>query len=46
MFKVNNKETRATSMTSKPCSSVSVINFEKVNADWGRFDVAMTTHTP
>ena len=31
MFKVNNKDART---TFTPCSSVSVINFEHVNADW------------
>ena len=30
MFKVNNKYTR----TSPPCSSVSIVNFEQVNAGW------------
>ena len=29
MFKFSNKDTRTT-----PCSSVSVVNFEQVNADW------------
>ena len=29
MFKVNNKDTRAT-----PCSSVSIVNFEHVIAGW------------
>ena len=29
MFKVNNKDTRTT-----PCSSVSIVNFEHINADW------------
>ena len=33
MFKVNNKGTRTTPMT---CSSVSVVKFEQVNADWER----------
>ena len=32
MFKVNNNDTRTTSMTS--CSSVSVVNFEHVIAGW------------
>ena len=32
MFKVNNKDTRMTPFTS--CSSVSIVNFEHVNADW------------
>ena len=48
MFKVNNKDTRTTSMTSfwcfycelwtysTPCSSVSIVNFEQVNAGWVR----------
>ena len=31
MFKVNNKDTR-TYFT--PCSSVSIVNFEQVNAGW------------
>ena len=36
MFKVNNKDTRTTPMTSfPPCSTVSIVNFEQVNADWG-----------
>ena len=30
MFKVNNKDTRMT----PSCSSVSIVNFEQVNADW------------
>ena len=30
MFKVNNKDTK----TTPPCSSVSIVNFEQVNADW------------
>ena len=46
MFKVNNKDTRLTSMVSfwcrycerrtyfTPCSSVSIVNFEQVNAGW------------
>ena len=46
MFKVNNKETRTTPMALfwclycylwtyfTPCSSVSIVNFEHVNADW------------
>ena len=29
MFKVNNKVTRTA-----PCSSVSIVNFEQVNAGW------------
>ena len=36
MFKVNNKDkiklTKLTYFT--PCSSVSIVNFEQVNADW------------
>ena len=32
MFKVNNKVTRTTAMAS--CSSVSIVNFEQVNAGW------------
>ena len=37
MFKVNNKDTRATPLASfwYLYSSVSVVNFEQVNADWG-----------
>ena len=46
MFRVNNKDTRTTSLASfwclccllwtyfTPCSSVSIVNFEQVNADW------------
>ena len=34
MFKVNNKDTRKTPKYFKPCSNVSIVNFEKVNADW------------
>ena len=46
MFQVNNKDTRATPVASfwclycylgtyyTPCSSVSTINFEQVNAGW------------
>ena len=42
MFKANNKETRDVVLVSllltlnivTPCSSVSIVNFEKVNADW------------
>ena len=46
MFKVNNKDTRTTPLASfwciccllwtyfTPCSSVSIVNFECVNADW------------
>ena len=33
MFKVNYKDTRTT-----PCSSVSIVNFEHVNAGWVRTD--------
>ena len=36
MFKVNNKDTRRTYFT--PCSAVSIVNFEHVNADWGSTD--------
>ena len=47
MFKVNNKDTRTTPLTSfwclycqfwtyfTPCSCVSIVNFEQVNAKWG-----------
>ena len=41
MFKVNNKETRTTSLTwtyFAPCSSVSIVNFAQVNADCDRVD--------
>ena len=31
MFNVNNKDTRPTPL---PGSSVSIVNFEQVNADW------------
>ena len=36
MFKVNNKDTRTTTMALNisPCSGVSIGNFEHVNADW------------
>ena len=41
MFKVNNKDTRATSLTLlltltyfTYCSSVSIVNFEQVNDSW------------
>ena len=35
MFKVNNKDTRTTPMAYfTPCSSVSIVNFEQVTADW------------
>ena len=30
MFKVNDKDTK----TTPPCSSVFIVNFEQVNADW------------
>ena len=42
MFKVNNKDTRTTPMTSfwflyfAPCSSVSIVNFEHVIVGWVR----------
>ena len=34
MFKVNNKDTRTTPLAFRPCSFVSIVNFEQVNADW------------
>ena len=35
MFKINNEDTRATPMAYyTPCSSISIINFEQVNAVW------------
>ena len=35
MFKVNNKDTRTTPMAYfTTCSSVSIVNFEHVNAGW------------
>ena len=34
MFKVNNKNTRTTPIVTL-YSSVSIVNFEQVNADWG-----------
>ena len=34
MFKVNNKDTRITPMAMIPCSNVSIVNFEHVNASW------------
>ena len=38
MFKVNNRNARTSceicSSASAPCSSVSVVNFEKINPDW------------
>ena len=33
MFKINNKDNR-TRPYFTPCSSVSIVNFEHVNADW------------
>ena len=33
MFKVNNKDTRTTPYFT-PCSSVSIVNFEQVDAGW------------
>ena len=44
MFKVNNKDTRTTPFIvnfeyiSQLCSSVSIVNFEQVNADWAFFN--------
>ena len=40
MFSVNNKDTRKMPMAilwtySTPCSSISIVNFEHVTADWG-----------
>ena len=47
MFKVNNKDTRMTPVASlsqilyetyiKLCSSVFIVNFEQVNAGWGKY---------
>ena len=34
MFKVNNKDTRTTTTYFTPCSSVSIVKFEQVNAGW------------
>ena len=35
MFKVNNKDTRTTPLNIfSPSSTVSIVNFEHVNADW------------
>ena len=36
MFKVNNKDTRTTPLQTHfiPCSSVSIVNSEQVNAGW------------
>ena len=39
MFKVNNRNTRTrceicSKLTITPCSSVSIVNFEQVNAGW------------
>ena len=34
MFKVNNKDIRMT-----PCYSVSIVNFEQVNAGWVDFQI-------
>ena len=36
MFKVNNKDTRMTHMWTyfTPCSNVSIVNLEQVNAGW------------
>ena len=51
LSKVNNKDTRTTPMPSfwclycklstyfTPCSNVSIVNFEQVNADWERFKI-------
>ena len=36
MFTVNNKGTRTTPLATTPCSSVSIVNFEQVNAGWVR----------
>ena len=38
MFKVNNKSTRTTSVTSAPFSSVSIVDFEQVNVSWVSVD--------
>ena len=55
MFKVNNKDTRTTSSTSfwclycylwtyfTTCSSVSIVNFEQVNAGW-KFCIIMDSY--
>ena len=37
MFKVNDKDTRTTP-NFRPCSSVSIVNFEQVDADWDCLD--------
>ena len=34
MFKVNNKDVRATPRVFTPWSSVSIVNFEQVNVGW------------
>ena len=34
MFKVNNKDTRQSSTPMAPCSSISIVNFEQLNAGW------------
>ena len=55
MFKVNNRKTRAsceicsestikTSATRHPCSSVSIVNFEQVNAGWGTAKFQILIH--
>ena len=49
MFKVNNRNTRS---SFEMCSSVSIVNFEKVNADWlsliqcGNRDFSNILHLP
>ena len=43
MFEINNKDTRTTPMATPftPCSSISIVKFEQVNAGWLRV-VAVT----
>ena len=45
MFSANKKDTRTTPMTYfTPCSSVSIVNFEQVNADWVSTCFEMSYH--
>ena len=42
MFKVNNKDTRTTPIVD---ASVSIVNFDRVNAGWKRTDIVTVTTT-
>ena len=44
MFKINNKDNRTRSYFT-PCSSVSIVNFEHVNADWVNYTKATGTES-